>query len=136
MPWCSFSELLFVQVSFIQMVLTVPFSNDQVNNRDISIAVLRTFIANRKEEHEARLSKKTKAASKVSEKDASESVQEEVANESTVCDEKSNGDSEVPEKVSQYESCGLSEEPVKGTEGKVSGELKPPRVLEVFYNFY
>ncbi|XP_048328232.2 tRNA (guanine(26)-N(2))-dimethyltransferase 2 [Ziziphus jujuba] len=108
----------------------VFYNKTQVNNRDISIAVLRTFIANRKEEHEARLSKKTKAASKVSEKDASESVQEEVANESTVCDEKSNGDSEVPEKVSQYESCGLSEEPVKGTEGKVSGELKPPRVLE------
>lgn len=70
------------------------------------------------------------------EKDASESVQEEVSNETTVGEEKSNGDSEVPEKVSQDGSCGLSEERVKRTEGKGSGELKPPRVLEVYYNFY
>ncbi|KAF3444911.1 hypothetical protein FNV43_RR14604 [Rhamnella rubrinervis] len=107
----------------------VFFNKTQVNNRDISIAVLRTFISKRKEEHEARLSKRTKAAPKLSEEVASGPVLE-VANESAVKDEISNGKSELPEEKSQDESCGHSEELVKNTEGKRPGELKPPRVLE------
>ena len=116
-------------------ILIVSFSNDQVNNRDISIAVLRTFISKRKEDHEARLSKRAKAAPKVSEEDASEPVLE-VANESVVKDGISNGKSELPEEKSQDESCGHSEDLVKNTEGKRQGELKPPRVLEVFLIFF
>ncbi|CAN1765275.1 Probable tRNA (guanine(26)-N(2))-dimethyltransferase 1 [Linum perenne] len=88
----------------------VFYNKTQVNNRDMSIAVLRTFISKRKEEHEANLSKRAKKSGrKVSENGAS-------GNE---C----NGDSEVTEKSSV-------EEMVKIAEGKARGELKPPRVLE------
>lgn len=105
--------------------------NDQVNNRDISIAVLRTFIAKRKEEHEARLSKRTKKVTKVSENDASEDVIEEKPNGSAVNSEISNGDIEVQEQISHDEPCGISEEVVKTAEGKGPAELKAPKVLEV-----
>ncbi|CAB4305177.1 unnamed protein product [Prunus armeniaca] len=108
----------------------VFYNKTQVNNRDISIAVLRAFIEKRKEEHVARLSKKTKTAPKVSEKDASNSVVEEVSNESDIIDEKTNGDCEVAAEISQEEPCSISEEPNKVTEGKGRVELKPPRVLE------
>ncbi|PQM40081.1 putative tRNA (guanine(26)-N(2))-dimethyltransferase 2 [Prunus yedoensis var. nudiflora] len=108
----------------------VFYNKTQVNNRDISIAVLRAFIEKRKEEHEARLSKKTKTAPKVSEKDASNSVVEEVSNESDIIDEKTNGDCGVAAEISQEEPCSISEEPNKVTEGKGQVELKPPRVLE------
>ncbi|ONI18964.1 hypothetical protein PRUPE_3G249800 [Prunus persica] len=108
----------------------VFYNKTQVNNRDISIAVLRAFIEKRKEEHVARLSKKTKTAPKVSEKDASNSVVEEVSNESDIIDEKTNGDCEVAAEISQEEPCSISEEPNKVTEGKGQVELKPPRVLE------
>lgn len=95
----------------------------------MSIAVLRTFISKRKEEHEARLSKKSKVAPKVPEEDVLGPLKE-IANESVVKDEKSNGKGEVPEgKLKEF--CGHSEEMVKNTEGKGPGELKPPRVLEV-----
>ncbi|CAL1356622.1 unnamed protein product [Linum trigynum] len=106
----------------------VFYNKTQVNNRDISIAVLRTFISKRKEEHEAKLSKRTKSAPKVSENGAAES---------SVDEEKCNGNSEVPkessevsEKTSEAEPCSSSVEMVKTTEGKVRVELKPPRVLE------
>ncbi|CAL9014206.1 unnamed protein product [Prunus brigantina] len=108
----------------------VFYNKTQVNNRDISIAVLRAFIEKRKEEHVARLSKKTKTAPKVSEKDASNSVVEEVSNESDIIDEKTNGDCEVAAEISQEEPCSGSEELNKVTEGKGRVELKPPRVLE------
>lgn len=78
------------------------------------------------------MSKKTKTAPKVSEKDASNSVVEEVSNESDIIDEKTNGDCEVAAEISQEEPCSISEEPNKVTEGKGQVELKPPRVLEVF----
>ncbi|CAN1271832.1 Probable tRNA (guanine(26)-N(2))-dimethyltransferase 1 [Linum perenne] len=96
----------------------VFYNKTQVNNRDMSIAVLRTFISKRKEEHEANLSKRAKKSGrKVSENGAS-------GNE---C----NGDSEVTEKSSvSEEPCSTSEEMVKTMEGKARGELKPPRVLE------
>ncbi|CAN1765277.1 Probable tRNA (guanine(26)-N(2))-dimethyltransferase 1 [Linum perenne] len=96
----------------------VFYNKTQVNNRDMSIAVLRTFISKRKEEHEANLSKRAKKSGrKVSENGAS-------GNE---C----NGDSEVTEKSSVGEEpCSTSEEMVKIAEGKARGELKPPRVLE------
>ncbi|TQE00213.1 hypothetical protein C1H46_014131 [Malus baccata] len=108
----------------------VFYNKTQVNNRDVSIAVLRTFITKRKEEHEARLSKKTKNAVKESDKDASNCVVEEVPIEPANHEEKTNGDCEMAAEVSHNEPCSVSEEPEKVTEGKWRGELKPPRVLE------
>ncbi|XP_050135093.1 probable tRNA (guanine(26)-N(2))-dimethyltransferase 2 [Malus sylvestris] len=108
----------------------VFYNKTQVNNRDISVAVLRTFITKRKEEHEARLSKKAKPAPKESDKDASDSVVEEVPNEPAIYEEKTNGDCEMAAEISQDEPCSISEKTDKVTEGKWRGELKPPRVLE------
>ncbi|TXG57662.1 hypothetical protein EZV62_015491 [Acer yangbiense] len=105
----------------------VFYNKTQVNNRDISIAVLRTFVSKRKEEHEAVLSKR---AIKVSEKCASGSVVEETSNESDVNKEKLNGEIEGPEEISPDESCAISKQSVKASERKVQGQLKPPRVLE------
>uniref|UniRef100_A0A2N9HV00 tRNA (guanine(26)-N(2))-dimethyltransferase n=1 Tax=Fagus sylvatica TaxID=28930 RepID=A0A2N9HV00_FAGSY len=116
----------------------VFYNPSQVDNRDMSIAVLRTFISKRKQEHEAILLKKTKAATKASEKDSSEPAGEEAADESLMNDEKANGECEVPEEVSQDEPeevsrdepCSISKESLKTPEGKGRRELKPARVLE------
>ncbi|KAJ4833107.1 hypothetical protein Tsubulata_001094 [Turnera subulata] len=108
----------------------VFYNKTQVNNRDISIAVLRTFVTKRKEEHEAMLSKRTKSAGKVSEKDATGSVEEEAPAESAVDNEKSNGECEMAEELCQDAPCSISEEQGKAIGGKVQRELKPPRVLE------
>jgi tRNA (guanine26-N2/guanine27-N2)-dimethyltransferase len=97
----------------------------------LSIAVLRTFISKRQEEHEAMLSKRTKSAKKASEKDASGPAVEEASTGSALDNEKSNGECEVHEEISQNEPCSISEESVKNTEGNHHGELKPPKVLEV-----
>ncbi|KAL5582090.1 hypothetical protein UlMin_014532 [Ulmus minor] len=101
----------------------VFYNKTQVNNRDISIAVLRTFIAKRKEEHEASLLKRSKTVPKTSEKDALEDAPEEAPNGSAAHDGVSNGDCEAGEKISQ-------DEPVKTAEGKGPSALKPPKVLE------
>ncbi|KAK3011645.1 hypothetical protein RJ639_011319 [Escallonia herrerae] len=105
----------------------VFYNKTQVNNRDISIAVLRTFISRRKEEHEAFLSKRKKTASKISEEPASEP---EAPIEPIMQDGKPNGKVEESEEISQDEPCSISEEPVRTLEGKGRVELKPPRVLE------
>lgn len=97
----------------------------------MSIAVLRTFISKRKQEHEAYLLKRTKAVTKASEKDSSEPAGE-AADESLMNDEEANGECEVSEEVHQDEPCSISKESVKTHEGKGRGELKPARVLEVF----
>ncbi|CAN1319725.1 Probable tRNA (guanine(26)-N(2))-dimethyltransferase 1 [Linum perenne] len=91
----------------------VFYNKTQVNNRDISIAVLRTFISKRKEEHEAKTYRKKKFVhNKVSENGTSEPAPD------------------APEKIAVEEPCSTSEDIVKTTEEKVRGELKPPRVLE------
>ncbi|KAA8530468.1 hypothetical protein F0562_005177 [Nyssa sinensis] len=105
----------------------VFYNKTQVNNRDISIAVLRTFISKRKQEHEAMLSRRTKAAQKISGKNASDA---EAPAESALHNEKSNGECEESEDLSHDETCSISEEPVKTSEGKGRVELKLPRVLE------
>lgn len=64
------------------------------------------------------------------EKDASEPVVAEEPINSFKDNEKSNGECEVLEKLSQDEPCSTSEDSGKATEGK-GRELKPPRVLEV-----
>ncbi|GKV16964.1 hypothetical protein SLEP1_g27525 [Rubroshorea leprosula] len=107
----------------------VFYNKTQVNNRDISIAVLRTFISKRKQEHEAFLSKRIKSAPKVSEKDDFGSVREEKSDKPDAVHEKPNGECEGDKEMSQDEQCSISEEPIK-FDGKVRGELKPPRVLE------
>lgn len=124
------------------------FYDDQVNNRDFSIAVLRTFITKRKEEHEAFLLKRTKGAQKASKNDTSELVMEEVDNKTPSEDHKSNGKCELEKEISPEEpcstmedsakiteECGAKKEQIDHSEGKGPKELKPPRVLEVFFDF-
>ncbi|KEH25136.1 N(2),N(2)-dimethylguanosine tRNA methyltransferase, putative [Medicago truncatula] len=121
----------------------VFFNKAQVNNRDLSIAVLRAFISKRKQEHEEYLSKKAKGAKKASENDTSEMAVEEVDNKTPPEDHKSNGKCELAEETSPGESCttmegsvkideecGADEEQVDDSEGKRPAELEPPRVLE------
>ncbi|OIV90195.1 hypothetical protein TanjilG_01391 [Lupinus angustifolius] len=124
----------------------VFYNKAQVNNRDISIAVLRAFISKRKEEHEALLSKRRKGAHKVPENNSSESVtEEEVSQKTAPEDHKSNGEHKVEEEISPEEGEPFSttegsvktteefnatEEKINPTEVKVKRELKPPRVLE------
>ncbi|CAK8533365.1 unnamed protein product [Lathyrus sativus] len=122
---------------------TVFFNKAQVNNRDLSIAVLRTFISKRKQEHEANLLKRAKGAKKTSENGSSESVVEEVDNKAPPEDDKSNGKSESVEEASPEESCttmegsgkideecDADEEQIDCSDVKGPKELKPPRVLE------
>ncbi|CAK7335333.1 unnamed protein product [Dovyalis caffra] len=111
-------------------ILIIWLYNCQVNNRDLSIAVLRTFISKRKEEHVAMLSKRRKSAEKASEKDASGPAVEEASNGSALDNKKSNVECEVDEEISQDEPCSISEEPVKSTVENHRRELKPPKVLE------
>lgn len=66
----------------------------------------------------------------MSEKDAVEEAPDKC--ESVANDEKSNGEVERPKETCEDEACGTSEEPTKTTERKGPGQLKPPRVLEVF----
>ncbi|XP_041002555.1 probable tRNA (guanine(26)-N(2))-dimethyltransferase 2 [Juglans microcarpa x Juglans regia] len=108
----------------------VFYNPSQVDNRDMSIAVLRTFIFKRKQEQEAILLKRTKATQKAPEKDSSEASGEVAADNDVMNDEKPNGECEVPEEISQDEPCSVSKESVKTPEGKRHGEMKPPRVLE------
>nr|ABD96899.1 hypothetical protein [Tarenaya spinosa] len=105
----------------------VFFNKAQVNNRDMSIAVLRAFIIKRKQEHEAMLSKRNKHAGKVSEKDASEAAKEEAPSENNMNNGKINGEHEVA--LGNGPSCA-SNEPSKATEESARRELKPPRLLE------
>ena len=97
----------------------------------MSIAVLRAFIAKRKLEHEAMLSKRMKAVAKVSDKpvDKTEAPVESISEA-----EKSNGRYEASEEASEHEPCSTSEKLVDNIEEKSRGGLKPPRVLEVSEN--
>ncbi|KAK7316273.1 hypothetical protein VNO77_35188 [Canavalia gladiata] len=121
----------------------VFYNKTQVNNRDLSIAVLRTFISKRKQEHEAYLSKRTKGAQKVSKNDdSSELGMEEVPDKTLPEDHNTNGECEVGEEISPEEPCSSVEdsgkiteecsttEGINHSEGKGQRELKPPRVLE------
>ncbi|CAK9326390.1 unnamed protein product [Citrullus colocynthis] len=109
----------------------VFFNKTQVNNRDISIAVLRSFITKRKQEHEAKLSKRAKSGQKISENNGSETAMEEPSNETATNDEKCHTDCDAREKPSN--ECGspmLSEEQKEIVEGKEQRDPKPIRVLE------
>lgn len=90
----------------------------------MSIAVLREFISKRKQEHEAKSSKRTKPASKVIDKDSSETSKEETPSENGIND----GDHEV---ASEDGPSSASKEPAKITQGFAHRDPKPPKVLEV-----
>ncbi|KAI3452186.1 hypothetical protein Pfo_008851 [Paulownia fortunei] len=105
----------------------VFYNKTQVNNRDMSIAVLRTFISKHKQEHEAMLSRKIKTGPKVA---GEPIVEPEALTDTVMHDGKSNGECEVSQETSQDEPCSISEDPVVNQEGKGRGEVKPPRVLE------
>ncbi|XP_039062425.1 probable tRNA (guanine(26)-N(2))-dimethyltransferase 2 [Hibiscus syriacus] len=60
----------------------VFFNKTQVNNRDMSIAVLSTFITRRKQEHEAFLSKRNKSAPTALDKNVSLSDVKDKPNDS------------------------------------------------------
>ncbi|XP_078436582.1 tRNA (guanine(26)-N(2))-dimethyltransferase 2-like [Wolffia australiana] len=97
---------------------SVFYNKTQVNNRDMSIAVLRTFISRRKEEHGEYLTKKRRAKTKVHEEKPSSAQKEGDAQE-----EEPNG---VAEKDGAHASEGSSNE----NGGGHFSELKEPRVLE------
>ncbi|CAA7399353.1 unnamed protein product [Spirodela intermedia] len=97
---------------------SVFYNKTQVNNRDMSIAVLRTFISRRKEEHDAYLTKKRRTKSKVHGEKSSTAVKEAVTTE------------EEPSGVREQDELGTSEEPSNENGGSHSGELKQPAVLE------
>lgn len=104
---------------------TVFFNKAQVNNRDMSIAVLRTFIEKRKEEHAVPSSRKLKE-NKVPEATPSGTVSEEGTLDLDVtgngdCDLQPNESTDEPGKISE----SVNSASVRGHRG-----LKAPRVLE------
>lgn len=109
----------------------VFFNKTQVNNRDLSIAVLRTFIEKRKLEHEAFLSRKTKVGTKAS-KETPEAPAAEAAMDSSAGSDKPNGvhGGNVAEASSEDACCDTPVQPINTPEVKVQRELKPPKVLE------
>ncbi|KAK9106541.1 hypothetical protein Syun_022552 [Stephania yunnanensis] len=107
----------------------VFFNKTQVNNRDMSIAVLRTFISKRTAEHEAMMAKKMKRGQRLP---LDERVEPAIEMEEATADgsEKSNGECIEPAKPPQDEPTNVSEESSTMREGKGRGEIKPLRVLE------
>ncbi|CAH8313272.1 unnamed protein product [Eruca vesicaria subsp. sativa] len=93
----------------------VFFNKAQVNNRDMSIAVLREFISKRKQEHEAKSSKRNRSASNKIDKDSSEASKDGTPSE--------NGGHQV---ASEDGPSSASKKP----EGVALRELQPPKVLE------
>ncbi|GMH20639.1 hypothetical protein Nepgr_022480 [Nepenthes gracilis] len=108
----------------------VFYNKTQVNNRDISIAVLRTFISKRKQEHEAVLLRATKTEQKVTLEHSSVQAIHRKPSESAMDHNTSNGNSENVKGMPEDGLSNISEEPVKATEVKFKRELKEPRVLE------
>lgn len=98
----------------------------------MSIAVLRTYIAKCKEEHDAYLSKKGRLENKVPEEKNSGSV---AKNNSITQDAEANGDTDVQQDQSLDETESNSEGFIRMPSWKGSQELKAPRVLEVSFFF-
>ncbi|PIN06359.1 O-methyltransferase [Handroanthus impetiginosus] len=103
----------------------VFYNKTQVNNRDMSIAVLRTFISKRKQEHEAMLSRRAKAR-----KVAKEPAVKQAVTVTAMHNRESNDGCEVSQEISEDEPCSISDDPAAGQEREGQDELKPPRVLE------
>ncbi|OEL29448.1 putative tRNA (guanine(26)-N(2))-dimethyltransferase 1 [Dichanthelium oligosanthes] len=128
---------------------TVFYNPVQVHNRDMSIAVLRTFVAKRKEEHETRANKRNKSHKKNKQSEASVQNGEDAStsqlDEMDIVPEKDLNQAEdgiddlskemdvVPEKDLNQAEDGiddLSKEATKTPSWKVTRELKQPLVLE------
>ncbi|KZV51614.1 putative tRNA (guanine(26)-N(2))-dimethyltransferase 2 [Dorcoceras hygrometricum] len=105
----------------------VFFNKAQVNNRDMSIAVLRTFLSKRRLEYEAMLSKRMKTKPKVAEEP---SVEAEGITDSIPHNGKDNEECEVSEETSQEGPRNIPENPTANHLGNTRRELAPPRVLE------
>ncbi|KAK9115782.1 hypothetical protein Sjap_014729 [Stephania japonica] len=107
----------------------VFFNKTQVNNRDMSIAVLRTFISKRAAEHEAMMAKKMKRGQRLP---VDENVEPTTEMEEATADssEKSNGECIEQVEPPQDEPTKISEESSTMREGKGRREIKPLRVLE------
>ncbi|XP_062216061.1 tRNA (guanine(26)-N(2))-dimethyltransferase 1-like isoform X2 [Phragmites australis] len=105
----------------------VFFNPVQVHNRDMSIAVLRTFVAKHKEEHEALMKKRNKSHKKAKQNETSVQNGEDAStsqhDEIDVVREK-----ELNQVVDEMDD--LSKEATKTPSWKVTRELKPPLVLE------
>uniref|UniRef100_A0A0D6R1G2 tRNA (guanine(26)-N(2))-dimethyltransferase n=1 Tax=Araucaria cunninghamii TaxID=56994 RepID=A0A0D6R1G2_ARACU len=127
----------------------VFYNKTQVVNRDLSIAVLRTFVAKRKEENAAMWAKKQDqktstssaqpppelAACESSEMDASISAFDGEANEAAtdvdkVQSEKENGENGGAQADVAGQVAGVSDEVAKPVIKKVGEEPRPLRVLE------
>lgn len=106
----------------------VFFNPVQVHNRDMSIAVLRTFVAKRKEEYEELINKRNNKSHK---KD--NQVETPVVNGDTALTSQHDEIGVVHEKETNQptnEIEDLSKEETKTPSRKVTRELKPPIVLE------
>ncbi|KAI0497661.1 hypothetical protein KFK09_020894 [Dendrobium nobile] len=110
---------------------TVFFNKAQVNNRDVSIAVLRMFVEKRKEEYDAMLRRKVKSETRINEATPSISTMKEtniVDGEEAIIglDVTSNGLRQGKDNDSVDASHDISEK----ISVKVHGEPKAPKVLE------
>ncbi|KAL6645867.1 hypothetical protein ACP70R_017475 [Stipagrostis hirtigluma subsp. patula] len=105
----------------------VFFNPVQVNNRDMSIAVLRTFVAKRKEEHEALMNKRNKSHQKANQSETSVQNGEDA---STSQQDEMDVVGEQERNQVADETTDLPKEETKAPSWKVTKELKPPVVLE------
>ncbi|WMV19050.1 hypothetical protein MTR67_012435 [Solanum verrucosum] len=117
-------ELIFFTLGYHD--LTVKIYQHQVNNRDMSIAVLRTFISQRKLEHKAMLARQAKACPKVPDESVSEM---EPPADSSQHNGMSSDGCKLLEEMSQDEQCSISDVQTRNLRRK-DLELKPARVLE------
>ncbi|KAM3229469.1 hypothetical protein ACQJBY_060368 [Aegilops geniculata] len=106
----------------------VFFNPVQVHNRDMSIAVLRTFVAKRKEEYEELMNKRNNKSNK-----KGNQVETPVVNGDTALTSQHDEIGVVHEKETNQATSeieDLSKEETKTPSRKVTRELKPPIVLE------
>ncbi|KAI4375173.1 hypothetical protein MLD38_013077 [Melastoma candidum] len=113
----------------------VFYNKTQINNRDLSIAVLRTFISQRKLEHEALISRKAKPLPKEPDENGAGSVSDGQHDESDErpAELEEQPKSEAPEEQSNRdveEGCTGCDVAPEAVNGKGRKELKPTRVLE------
>ncbi|KQK20895.1 probable tRNA (guanine(26)-N(2))-dimethyltransferase 1 [Brachypodium distachyon] len=105
----------------------VFFNPVQVHNRDMSIAVLRTFLAKRKEEHEEMVNKKNKSHQNVSQDVPPKS---DANGASSSLDGEINGDHGKQVNQDADKAEDPSTETTQTPSWKRKGELKAPIVLE------
>ncbi|KAL5210442.1 hypothetical protein ABZP36_006065 [Zizania latifolia] len=101
----------------------------QVHNRDMSIAVLRTFIAKRKEEHKAMMDKREKPRNKGCH-DRSSSPNGENGSTGQQDEMDAVGEKEIIQVADEVEDLHLPKKATKIPSWKVARELKEPTVLE------